>query len=95
MKDVRITRSEHRNQISGVFQVKGHWYLADLIELQFGRYLYETPYEFMFLRLMHRERSLTGQVNLYSDLMQFPRKSFCSVLKTFVPLMRTCDCTGD
>lgn len=36
MRDVRITRFEHRNQISGVFQFKGRWYLADLIELQSG-----------------------------------------------------------
>jgi len=47
MIDVRITRSEHRNQISGVFQFNGHWYFADLIDLQCGRDLYETPYEFM------------------------------------------------
>ena len=50
MNDVRITRSEHRNKISGVFQFKGHWYLADLIELQCGRDLYETPYEFMVFK---------------------------------------------
>lgn len=47
MMDVRITRFEHRNQISGVFQFKGRWYLADLIELSCGRDLYDTPYEFM------------------------------------------------
>lgn len=47
MRDVRITRFEHRNQISGVFQFKDQWYLADLIELQCGLDLYETPYEFM------------------------------------------------
>lgn len=34
MRDVRITCFEHRNQIIGVFQFKGRWYLADLIELQ-------------------------------------------------------------
>lgn len=49
MIDVRITRFVHRNQISGVFQFKGHWYLADLVELPFpcGLDIYETPYEFM------------------------------------------------
>lgn len=46
MMDVRITRFEHRNQISGVFQFKGHWYLADLIELPCLD-IYDTPYEFM------------------------------------------------
>lgn len=50
MNDVRITRSEHRNQISGVFQFSGNWYLADLIELQCGRDLYETPYEFVVFK---------------------------------------------
>lgn len=47
MIDVRINRFEHKNQISGVFQFKGRWYLADLIELQWGQDIYETPYEFM------------------------------------------------
>ena len=50
MRDVRITRFEHRNQISGVFQFKGHWYFTDLIELQYGRDLYDTPYEFMVFK---------------------------------------------
>lgn len=48
--DVRITRFEHRNKISGVFQFKGHWYLADLTDIQCRRDLYETPYEFMVFK---------------------------------------------
>lgn len=48
--DVRITRFEHRNQISGVFQFKEHWYLADLTDIPCGRDLYETPYEFMVFK---------------------------------------------
>jgi hypothetical protein len=50
MIDVRITRFEHRNKISGVFQFEGHWYLADLVELPFGLDIYETPYEFMVFK---------------------------------------------
>lgn len=46
MIDVRITHFEHRNKISGVFQFKGHWYFADIIELPCID-LYDTPYEFM------------------------------------------------
>ena len=62
MNDVRITRSEHRNQISGVFQFSGNWYLADLIELQCGRDLYETPYEFMVFKADEQ-----GKVTDWSD----------------------------
>lgn len=50
MRDVRITHFEHRNQISGVFQFKGQLYLADLIELQVGCDIYDTPYEFMVFK---------------------------------------------
>lgn len=50
MRDVRITRFEHRNQISGVFQFKDQWYLADLIELRCGFDLYKTHYEFMVFK---------------------------------------------
>lgn len=50
MRDIRITHFEHRNQISGVLQFNGHWYLADLIELQCGHDLYKTPYEFMVFK---------------------------------------------
>lgn len=48
--NVRIIRPEHRNQVSGVFRLKGRWYFADLVELQYGRDLYDTPYEFMVFR---------------------------------------------
>ena len=50
--NVRITRFEHRNQISGVFQFEGHWYLADLVELlfPFEHDIYDTPYEFMVFK---------------------------------------------
>lgn len=54
MIDVRINRFENKNQISGVFQLKGRWYLGDLTELQYGRDLYETPYEFMVFKANKR-----------------------------------------
>lgn len=63
MMDVRITRFEHRNQISGVFQFKGHWYLADLVDLHCGRDIYDTPYEFMVF-----ESDELGTVNDWSGI---------------------------
>lgn len=50
MIDVRITRFEHRNKISGVFQFNGLWYFADLCDIQDGRFLYDSPYEFMVFK---------------------------------------------
>lgn len=43
--NVRITRFEHRNKFSGVFRFKGHWHFADIVDIRYGRYLYDTPYE--------------------------------------------------
>lgn len=52
--DVQVIRSEHRNQISGVFQVNNRWYFADLVELKYGRDFYDTPYEFMVFKANKR-----------------------------------------
>lgn len=90
MIDVRITRSEHRNQISGVFQFKGHWYLADLIELPCLD-IYDTPYEFMVF-----ESDELGTVNDWSGIFVLRPEAVSEeiLMECIEDFCASYDCTG-
>lgn len=59
MVNVKITHFDNMNKVGGLFEYKGQWYWADIVELrywadivelQYWRDLCDTPYEFMVFK---------------------------------------------
>ena len=50
MVNVKITHFDNMNKVGGLFEYKGQWYWADIVELQCWRDLCDTPYEFMVFK---------------------------------------------